>query len=110
MLQGKFCKNLAGFKTMKLEETALKKSVDEKRAREMTGSERLSCHLLNWMQDCSFSTYASGTAGIYLPSRKKLLGRYVGKDDNLPVTQSPAEEFRMGNGQYQGQNFCKMVV
>lgn len=95
---------------MKLEETALKKSVDEKRAREMTGSERLSCHLLNWMQDCSFSTYASETAGIYLPSRKKLLGRYVGKDDNLPVTQSPAEEFRMGNGQYQGQNFCKMVV
>lgn len=46
MLEGKFCKNLAGLNPVKLEETALTKSVDEKRAREMTGSERLSCHLL----------------------------------------------------------------
>jgi len=64
MLEGKFCKNFAGFKTMKLEETALK-SVDEKRARELTGSEGVPHNLLNWVQSCSFSTHASETAGTH---------------------------------------------
>lgn len=83
--------------------------------RELTSSKGVPHNLLNHVQKELFFQYTClRNSKDILTFWKNVLRMYVGKDNKLPVTQSSIpDEFQeklvMGNGQCQGQNFCKMV-
>lgn len=93
------------FKTMKLEETALKERGWKHERADFKG---VLLNLLNCVQNCSFSIHASETAGIYWPFRKKILTEIYG---NRGCTiQLYSHQHLKNLKRSKAENFYNMVV